>query len=522
MNSRRDFLKASMLAGGAMMLPSWARAGTGDVLQSSMPLRPFSQPMPIPPIVQDVAPFATNRVIPPNTVFHELQMVAGEHRFHPDLPPGLVWGYQDVMNTSAPLTPGPTFLSRDGVHVLARFHNRLPSNHRGFGVPNLAVHRHGGEQAPEDDPFPADHISPGEHFDYYYPEFDRPNDPRETQGTMWYHDHVADFTAQNVYRGLAGFYLRFSAMDTGNENQPGSTGLQLPSGPYDIGLAIQDRAFGFDGQLLYDSFSHNGFLGDHFIVNGVVTPYLRVKRRKYRFRLLGGCNARYLGLALSSGQRFVQIATEGGFLEFPIERDIITFGPGERHDVIIDFSRYMQGAEIVLENRMVQTTGRKPDGLATTGTPVMKFIVDGDAPDPSRIPMRLRDPLPRDFLFPAVRREFITGRSNGAWVINNKLWDPDTPQATVRLGDVEIWTFRNSSGGWAHPMHVHGSLSQILTRNGRPPAPWDAGMRDMVDLQPGDEVTFRVQFREFRGRYVFHCHNVEHEDMAMMTWFNVV
>jgi FtsP/CotA-like multicopper oxidase with cupredoxin domain len=529
MHSRRDVLRASLLASGALLLPRWAYGKGEDEFISSASsrlfpspfLRPFATDLPLPPVVRPANPFGTLRSVPMGSVYHEIRAREGMQQVHPDLPPTRVWGYEDVNGSGeGRLWPGPTFVSREGVPMLARFRNELDPGHVGFGVPTLAVHRHGGDQAPEDDGHPVDYFRPGEHRDYYWPEMNHFGDAHETQSLLWYHDHVVDFTAQNVYRGLAGFFIRYSERDPGDERDP--RGLRLPSAPYDIGLAFQDRRFGPDGQLVYDSFDHDGFLGDTFLVNGAVQPVLRVKRRKYRFRLLCGSNARYFDMYLSSGQPWIQIGTEGGLHERPIQRRGIYMAPGERYDVIVDFSSYPNGAEIVVENRLEQVSGRKPKGPAPFATPMMKFIVDGDAPDESRVPLVLRPPILEDPFPPAVRRTIEWNRSKGAWTVNGELWDEHRIIAEPRLGEVEVWTMRNSSGGWAHPVHVHGSLSRILRRNGRPPEPWDSGMRDMVNLNPNDEVDVRLNFQSFRGTFVFHCHNVEHEDLAMMAQLRVV
>ena len=523
MPSRRAVLRAGLFAGSALMMPRWASASDDLVAAKPFPspfLRPFATELPLPPVPRAIAPFATSRNVPAGAVFHELRGVQAEHRYHPDLPPAIVWGYTDVHGAAdAPVTPGPTFVSRAGTPMVVRFHNELPANHRGFGVPNMVIHRHGGEQESEDDGYPEDFFRPGESRDYVFPEFRR-DDARETQSTLWYHDHLVDFTAQNVYRGMAGFFLRYSDRDPGDENDP--RGLRLPSAPYDIGLAIQDKQFNPDGTLFYDSNQHDGFLGDVTVVNGAAQPVLRVKRRKYRFRFLCASNARFFELFLSTGQPFTQIATEGGLFERPIQRRGILMSPGERHEVIVDFSSYPQGAEIVLENRVEQKSGRGPDGPAAFATPVMKFVVDGTAPDNSVVPLQLRSPFLPDPFPPTVRRRFEFNRRNGAWAVNNELWDPERVVATPRLDDVEIWTLKNGGGGWWHPVHIHLGLSEILSRNGRPPDPWDRGMRDMVVLGPNDECDVRLQFKSFRGRYVFHCHNVEHEDMAMMARFDTI
>ena len=524
MPSRRDLLRAGLLLTGASLIPRWARADGGGFDSRPFPrpfLRPFALELPGPPVARAVPAFATRRLVPPGTVFHDLRVRETQQRLHPDLPPTTVWGYEDVNQPGARVTPGPTIVGFAGTPRLVRFRNELPADHRGFGVPNAVVHRHGGNQASEDDGFPTEFFRPGESRDYFYPDA-HVEGPRETQGTLWYHDHLVDFTAPNVYRGLAGFYLRYSDDDPGNENDPGPHGLRLPSGPYDVGLVVQDRALNADGSLFYDSNQHDGFLGDTFLMNGAVQPFLRVKRRKYRFRILNGSNARFYELFLSSGQPFTQIGTEGGFLEFPLARRSMMIAPAERIEFILDFSNYPQGAQIVFENRLRQDNGRGPDGPAAFPTPLMRFDVDGTAPDPSVIPARLRDPIPADPFPPRVRRSFEFARNQGGWVINGGFWDVNRILARPQLDEPEIWTFKNGGGGWWHPIHVHLNSFQILRRNGAPPPVWEQGMKDTVVLGPGDEVDVRIQFASFRGRYVFHCHNIEHEDMAMMARFDTV
>ncbi|HEY6195086.1 MAG TPA: multicopper oxidase domain-containing protein [Candidatus Eisenbacteria bacterium] len=524
MPSRRDFLRASLLMGGAAMLPRWSFAdgGSGDRPFPSPFLRPFALELPLPPVVRQAAPFSTRRFVPPGTVFHDIRGREAQQRVHPDLPPTTVWGYEDVNAPGAPVWPGVTIVGRAGTPRLVRFRNELPADHRGFGVPNLVVHRHGGVQLSEDDGFPTDIFRPGESRDFFWPDGRREGLRDETQGTLWYHDHLVDFTSQNVYKGLAAFYVRYSDVDPGNENNPGPRGLRLPSGPFDVAFVIQDRVFNGDGSLFYDPAVHDGFLGDTFLVNGAVQPFFRVKRRKYRFRILNGSNARFYELFLSSGQPFVQIATEGGFFESPLTRRSILIAPAERVEIIVDFSAYPQGAQIVLENRLKQDNGRGPDGPAAFPTPLMRFDVDGTAPDASVIPNRLRDPFPTDPFPPRNRRLFEFARSNGGWVVNEQFFDANRSVAQPRLDDVELWTLKNGGGGWWHPIHIHLSLFELLRRNGAPPQPFERAMKDTIVLGPGDEVDLRMQFTDFRGRYVFHCHNLEHEDMAMMARFDTV
>ena len=324
-----------------------------------------------------------------------------------------------------------------------------------------------------------------------------------------------------MYRGLAGFNVQFDDDDSGDETDPNPEALRLPSGPYDIAMVFQDRVFDRDGFLVYDQLKHDGMLGDTFLVNGVVQPYLRVKRRKYRFRFLNGANARFHELALSSGQPFMQVASEGSLLEFPLARQSILMGMAERVDVVVDFSAYPTGSEIYIENRMQQDDGRGPKQSLARGIPLLKFIVDGPAADPSLLKPNLRHPFPLPP--PATQRRFFQfERTNGAWAINGNLWDKDRIVATPRLDDVEIWTLKNGGGGWWHPIHIHLNLFDVLSRNGAPPPAWERAKKDTVVLGPNEQVELRMHFRRFQGRYVFHCHNLEHEDTAMMARFDTM
>src|SRR5712691_6028583 len=357
--------------------------------------------------------------------------------------------------------------------------------------------------------------------------------------TMWYHDHFLDFTGPNVYKGLAGFFLAFDERDTGDETGtlfPG-TNLRLPSGAFDVPLVIQDKAFDAQGRLLFDTFDHDGFLGNQFVVNGKIQPYFEVKRRKYRFRLLNGSNARVYQLFLSQAPNsktvfhFDQIATEAGLLSAPI-RGITNFRlhPAERVEVVVDFadSQFEGVTEVYLEIRLQQDDGRKPDGLGA-GTPLLKFrLLDGPTADPSRVPDTLR---PHDAISQAelaapttTRRTFKFERTDGAWAINGQFVDLCVPIAQIPVNSIERWLLVNDSGGWVHPVHIHLELLHVLSRNGQvPPLNERDGnaLKDTIYLGPNDKVEIALRVRDFTGPYVFHCHNIEHEDMAMMAAFNV-
>jgi len=292
---------------------------------------------------------------------------AALHSFHPQLPPNSIWGYEGM-------TPGPTFIA-NGAPFLVRFVNELPANDPvGIGEPITSVHRHGGFQAPEDDGYPLDTFcgpSPAtgnlpQSRDYFYPNepppnpFGLPNPEQNEESTLWYHDHAIDITGPNVYRGLAGFFLNFDELDSVlGEEDPNPRALRLPGRmngqvrEFDIPIVIQDRLFDQNGFLVFDTFDHNGFLGDKFVLNGKIQPFLTVKRRKYRFRFLNGSNARFYQLFLRNGVPFdFIIAADDHLLPRPLP-SVRSFriAPAERVEVVIDFSRYASNTEIILENR---------------------------------------------------------------------------------------------------------------------------------------------------------------------------
>ncbi|HYT31994.1 MAG TPA: multicopper oxidase domain-containing protein, partial [Thermoanaerobaculia bacterium] len=295
---------------------------------------------------------------------------------------------------------------------------------------------------------------------------------------------------------------------------------------------IQDRLFDRNGFLVYDNFDHNGFLGDKFLVNGKIQPFLKVQRRKYRFRILNGSSARVYQLFLSNNQPFVAIATDSTLLERPVTVQNFRLAPAERVEVVIDFT--FAPDEVFLVNRLQQTDGRKPDKLVDPGTPLLKFVVAKNAVrDPSRVP-RILLPVTEGpaQLLPQVRvqRRFEFNRSNGAWQINGEFFDENRVDARPRAGEPEIWILE-SPGGWVHPVHIHLSDFFILSRDGKRPPVLEQGRKDTV-LIGGDvarETRILIEFEDSREvpragdrlRYVFHCHNIEHEDMRMMSQFEV-
>jgi FtsP/CotA-like multicopper oxidase with cupredoxin domain len=332
------------------------------------------------------------------------------------------------------------------------------------------------------------------------------------------------------------------------------------------------------GKTFFRHYPNHGFVGDVFTVNGVAYPVLEVKRRKYRFRNLCASIARIYELSLMSstcgpvaapgkqgqyqlpdGQQcmqFTQIATDGGLLPFPIIRNSFELWPAKRREVVVDFRKYMDGSPtskgdvIWLVNTMQMTNGRKPnDGTDTLddGTivpdpefdpnycvPLMKIVIGDDAPDVSTVPNILRPMPPLDprIVGDAPRREFTLHRSGTfggeiQWLINGLEFDPTHSIASPQQGVPEVWTIMNGGGGWVHPMHFHMEEHLTVARNGVPTPfnrqhPDDVGREDLVALGPGESVDIFRNFRTFVGPYVSHCHNLAHEDHAMMFGWEIV
>jgi FtsP/CotA-like multicopper oxidase with cupredoxin domain len=286
-----------------------------------------------------------------------------------------------------------------------------------------------------------------------------------------------------------------------------------------VPLVIQDRIFTAGGKMMYildEATLEDGMHGDVMMVNGIVQPFFKVGTAKYRFRILNGSNARIYKLALSNGASLIQIGTDGGLLQRPKSLASIEIAPSERIDVIIDFSGVPLGTKIVLQNL---------NGSGRTGS-LMRFDVDKKVKDKSRIPEFL---VPWEELPEAesvVTREFNLNRQsvNGVltWVINGQAYNESNPPlARPKFNTIEKWRFVNPTIH-PHPMHLHLVQFQVIDIDGEPQDPSDHGWKDTVVVPPGSELTILVKFTDYTGRYVFHCHNLEHEDFAMMAEFEVV
>ena len=505
--NRRDVLKFAASAGTSIsILESACVRGRPQprLLVSQAPLpKPFVATLPIIPVLKALRADAT-------TDYYEVTALPSSARILPGLSTG-IWGYNGSF-------PGPTIEARRSRRVSLRLRNALP-------VP-IVNHLHGGRTPVASDGYPTDLVLPAgfvpphmhdarasvvqEEREYVYPNEQR-------AATLWYHDHRMDFTAPQVWRGLAGFYILRDEEEAR---------LPLPRGDKEIALLICDRSFDADGSLRYPSLDRTlrgqpgvsmeymgGVLGDVILVNGAPWPKFEVANTRYRLRILDACNARRLELALDPApagiSSFVQIGSDGGLLAAPLTHRTVRIAPAERFDLVVDFSKYPMGSEVTLVNRA---------GAGATGA-IMRFHVTRSEHDESAIPDRLSLlDFPNASEAVATRVFNFSYRGMEGWTINGKLFDPGRMEARPKLDTVEIWRLQTD---FNHPLHLHLVHFQVLSHSGRP-GPFDSGWKDTVDLGPGETANILVRFRGFRGRYVFHCHNLEHEDMAMMGNFEVV
>lgn len=380
---------------------------------------------------------------------------------------------------------GPVIRVKKGQNVSITVRNLLDED--------TTVHWHGLLVPGEMDGGPHQVIKAGGEWNPYFVV----NQPA---ATLWYHSHLLDKTGEQVYKGLAGVFI---IDDEVSEN------LDIPKdyGINDIPLIIQDRRFDKDGTLLYKTSMEDvmhGMLGDTILVNGVINPVLEVGTVKMRFRVLNGANARVYNFTLSDGSEFTQIASDGGLLEAPVEKESLVLSPGERAEIIIDFSKYSVGDVITLES---------------PGFDIMRFVVNKKVKDTTTIPKELAT-IPKTPESSAVKTRAIDLMGMGMGVnINGEQMDIDRINEFVKLGDTEIWEIRNVAV-MVHPFHIHGVQFQVLDRNGEKPPANEQGWKDTVLVYPGETVRVIAGFY-YEGIYMYHCHILEHEDSGMMGQFEV-
>ncbi|MGA7157174.1 MAG: multicopper oxidase [Acidobacteriaceae bacterium] len=519
--SSRNSLAAQMMEHGTLPMPmSMAGAarpseGSGPLMLHSLELTPFVDELPLPQRVTSVAP-------------HGLRIAMREihAKVHRDVPSTRMWSY-------GPTPLAPLIEARSDQPLRVEWVNRLPLQHFlpidhslpgcGPGVPDVraVVHMHGAKAATKDDGYPEDWFVPGQSSTCHYPM-------QQEAAMLWYHDHAMGINRLNIYAGLAGMMLIRDRHEDA---------LDLPSGTYEIPLTFYDRNFSADGQLFYPTSGDPEhpwvpeFAGDAILLNGKIRPYLDVEPRLYRFRVLNAANSRFLALSLGHGQPFHQIGSDQGLLSAPVQLTYLNLAPAERADLLIDFS-HAEGQNLHLLHGAFE---------------ILQFRVARKASAPARsqvVPAALR-PVVRtpDSASTVTRTILLNEQLNGVgnsmrMLINHKRWhEPVTEQP--RIDTTEIWEFVNLTED-THPMHLHLVRFQVLDRrlfdvfayqNSKNlrylaaadlPEANEMGWKDTVQCPPGMITRIIVRFEGFTGKYLYHCHILEHESNDMMRPFEVI
>jgi spore coat protein A, manganese oxidase len=523
--SRREFLRRSTLAAGA----AWTHQSVNKSVVRARPalnpstLTPFVDPLPIPVAAQScgIRPSPTNPQS--NIPYYRIAMRELQVKVHRDLPPTGMWGFGGAF-------PGPTFDLRSGQEVLVEWANELPHKHflpidhtlHGAEADQPEVravaHLHGGKVPPESDGYPEDWVVPGNSRVYHYPN-------QQDAAMLWYHDHAMGINRLNIFAGLVGAYI----LRDNTEDE-----LRLPQGAYEIPLVICDRMFDKQGQLYYPVSDKPEqpwipeFFGDTSLINGKLFPFVEVEPRRYRFRVLNASNGRFYRLSLSNKIPFHLIGTDQGLVSAPVSIEKVMIAPGERVDLIVDFKE-AAGANIVVNDEFVPLWQFRVSNVKVMDHSVLPTLLRRieKLQEPAAVKTRL---LSLDEIDDLVQNPV-------RMLLNGKAWhDPVTE--TPQLNSTEIWSFINPTDD-SHPIHLHLVKFQILDRRtienfaylshqevrftgpAVPPDPDEVGWKDTVRAHPGMVTRIIARFEGYPGRYVWHCHILEHEDNEMMRPYEV-
>jgi spore coat protein A len=523
-STRRAFLKSGVVA--------FAGAGTGllrpmdaatDALDPSA-LTPFVDPLPIPRLMKPAGTRANPEQPGKQISYYRIAMHEVRQKVHRDLAPTRMWGFENCF-------PGPTIETQSGQAMIVEWANELPTRHflpidhtlhgaeRSLPEVRSVIHLHGGRTPAASDGYPEDWVVPGKSQTCFYPS-------KQEASLLFYHDHAMGINRLNIYAGMQGLFIVRDAQEAA---------LNLPSGKYEVPLLVADRLLGKDGQLVYPVSEHPErpwvpeVFGNAILVNGKLLPYLDVEPRRYRLRIMNGSNGRFYRLSLANKNEMHVIGNDQGLLNAPVAVKRMPLAPAERVDLVVDFAA-MAGTHVK---------------LVSDSFDIMEFRVAAEGiPEASALPATLRPPLRLDPAT-AVRTRRLTldermddiQRSMGM-VLNNTPWHaPITEKPT--LGTTEIWELVNLTDD-SHPIHLHLVRLQIMDRRrfdrfeyqakgtlrftgpAQLPEAHEAGWKDTVRADPGMVTRVVVPFEGYAGRYVWHCHILEHEDNEMMRPYEVL
>jgi len=500
-------------------------ASAAPQLLDTRALARFVDPLPIPAVVKPVGTKPSPADPSQQIAYYRIVMQQFQTKVHRDVPPTTFWGYDASC-------PGPTIEARHGQPILVEWVNQLPRQHL-FAIDHTLhgaesdkpdvrtiVHLHGGRTGPESDGYPIDWYTAGKSATCFYPN-------QQDAATLFYHDHAMGITRLNAVAGLMGFYLVRDAIEDE---------LNLPKNRYEIPLAIFDRSFHPDGQLFYPISAKPGapwvseYYGSAILVNGKVFPFHDVEPRLYRLRLLNCSNGSYYKLSFSpeatftsSTLAFHQIASEQGLLSAPAETNLLILGPGERADILIDFSAHA-GREVILRTDVAVIMQFSVAAAKTSGTSALPSTLRPAVRIPETAAVRTRELTLADY-------QNRLGRSS-VMLLNGSHWDMPVTETPV-LNSTEIWSFINLTDD-SHPIHLHMVRFQVLDRRPFDLAVYqlsgkivftgpavtlsstELGWKDTIRVDPFTVTRIIVKFEGYAGRYVWHCHMLEHEDNEMM------
>jgi spore coat protein A len=528
--TRREFLIGGGLATAAAFHSVAALAAQMVHLPPMPPAPPLIDPdhlsafvdaLPIPEVAK---PVGTRPAAKGSVPFYRIPIQEFFAKVHRDVAPTRFWGYGKSV-------PGPTMEVRSGDEIAVEWSNLLPEKHflpidhnlmgaeKDVPESRTVVHVHGAKVPPDSDGWPMDWYTPGKSATYHYPN-------QQDAALLWYHDHAMGINRLNICAGMAGLYvIRDSFEDA----------LNLPKGEFEVPLVLMDRMFSTDGQLYYPVTQFKDapwvpeYSGNATLINGKLLPYLEVQPRKYRLRLLNASNSRFYFLSLDNGAPFQQIGSDQGLLSAPVSVSRLTLAPGERADIVLDFAQH-RGERLLLKN--------------LTSTLMQLRVAQTPMPDPSSLPPALR-PIIRTPESSAVLTRKLTLEELDNYaeepmihLLDGKRWHEPVSEKPV-LDSTEIWEFLNLTED-AHPIHLHLVRFQILDRrlidvsalmyhkkliyksDPIPPEPNESGWKDTVRATPGASTRIIVKFEGYPGRYVWHCHILEHEDNEMMRPYEVL
>jgi bilirubin oxidase len=417
---------------------------------------------------------------------------------------------------------GPTLIMNHGDFVDIKVNNQLADT--------TTIHWHGMHVSASNDGGPHTTIAPSKTWNPRFTVMDK-------AGTYWYHPHLHKKTNKHVSLGIAGFiFVR--------DSEEAALNLPRKYGVDDFPLVIQTKDFDANQQIVVPSNSD-----DIVMVNATIKPFLNVPAQVVRLRLLNGSSQRVFNLGLSGNLPFYQIASDGGFLSKPVLLTRLQLAPGERAEILVDFSGKkgqsvhlmsyaselpygIYGAALPGMMQMTSLTGYNPNPLNGSNFIIIEFKITAQSSNPVltvlsslAVVSRLKEPdaiLTRNLtISPAAMGP---NQLNGKFLINGLLFNMDVINFSIPLNNTEIWSITNQSA-IAHPFHIHNVQFYVLDRNGVSPAPGEQGRKDVILIKPMETVRFITQFTDFANDsvpYMFHCHMLVHEDDGMMLQFEVV